>query len=80
MLFDKINTDGLTPLTLAARLGFVDVFDAILERMGGNAWSFGEVPRNTPKFTWAPAQHKLKLSQTAIVELGPCPVSRNSDR
>ena len=40
---DITNKDGLTPLTLAARLGFVDVFDAILQRMSGTAWNFGEV-------------------------------------
>ena len=40
---DITNKDGLTPLTLAARLGFVEVFDAILQRMSGTAWNFGEV-------------------------------------
>jgi ankyrin repeat protein len=42
-LTDVTNRDGLTALTLAARLGFVDVFHHVLRHMSGTAWEFGEV-------------------------------------
>jgi ankyrin repeat protein len=44
-LLDLLNWDGLTALTLAARLGFVDVFHHVLRHLSGTAWQFGEVPR-----------------------------------
>ncbi len=58
-LVEAMNGDGLTPLTLAARLGFVDVFHHVLRRIsGGNAWEYGKVcvcPFIPPENSNAPA-------------------------
>ena len=42
---ESLNHEGLTPLTLAARLGRVDIFDHILiEHMSVFVWKYGKVP------------------------------------
>ncbi len=46
-----LNHDSFTPLTLAARRGFVDIFHHILHKhMGKTAWEFGKVFKHEKLF------------------------------
>jgi ankyrin repeat protein len=69
-LLDVTNKYGLTPLTLAARLGFVDVFHHVLVHLsGGNAWEYGKVSLPSPLQPRAPpparATNALRPAQRA---------------
>jgi ankyrin repeat protein len=48
---DLLNNDGFTPLTLAARIGHVEIFHHILDRhMSQIAWTYGRVGRLSKLF------------------------------
>jgi len=42
-LWKRLNKDGYTPLTLAAKLGQADMFSFLLEERKITQWSFGPV-------------------------------------
>ena len=42
-LWKRLNRDGFTPLTLAAKLGHADMFSFLLEERKITQWSYGPV-------------------------------------
>lgn len=42
-LWKRVNKDGLTPLTLAAKLGIMDMFSFLLDESKTVQWRYGSV-------------------------------------